>query len=347
MDEQERKPGMERICKWAYEMLNAKREVTLADLVEKFNPKGKDFDNLPEREKKEHEKESERLQSNWTRAAQAIRAVLEAQNAPLRGDVVGPNLALTESILAYNDPVRHYVTETFRPDLDEAGKSKIGRLIAGFLRHPQLRGKTIFLGSGSTVFHVGRQMRETKHHYDQRFMTVNIPLVAYWCEKREKDSPPPVSNVSIPEAVLGTENYRFSTMPGTGYPITVSIVGADGCLYDRTKKEVGFYGNEESVAKNTSLFVQNTRHTVLFCLTSEKVRKGFAVLPITGPPITPPSSQVIRVLVTDEKEKDDDAKIGINDAFTRHGWLIVTEETDWVPVLKKMEEGENTHVKVD
>lgn len=63
-------------------------------------------------------------------------------------------------------------------------------------------------------------------------------------------------------------------MPGPGYPLTVSIVGADGCFYDRGKKEVVFYGNEEVVANNTSLFAQNTRHSVLLCLTSTTIKKG-------------------------------------------------------------------------
>jgi hypothetical protein len=211
-------------------------------------------------------------------------------------------------------------------------KQRIGELIAPFLSDNLLKGKTIFLGNGSTVYHVGLKMCAENRSYDQRFVTVNIPLAALWCESKQ----PPVSQVSIPEAVLDTRTSRIKTMPGPGWPLTVSIVDADGCFYDEDKKEVVLYGKDESEATNTSLFVQNTRHTVLFCLTNTKVKMGFAQNPNTGPPISPPKRGVIRVLVTNERYE-----IAIK-AFEKDGWLIVTELDDWKPVLKKMKEGEST-----
>jgi len=123
-------------------------------------------------------------------------------------------------------------------------------------------------------------------------------------------------------------------MPGPGWPLTISIVGADGCFYDEDKKEVVLYGNEESVATNTSLFVENTRHSVLFCLTNSKIKMGFAPNPNTGPPISPPKRGVIRVLVTDERYENSVK------AFQKDGWMIVTEPAEWEPVLDKMKEGE-------
>ena len=51
----------------------------------------------------------------------------------------------------------------------------------------------------------------------------------------------PVSKISIPEAVLDTQSFRFSTMPGAGWPLTISIVAADGCFYYKDKKEVVLY----------------------------------------------------------------------------------------------------------
>jgi hypothetical protein len=128
-------------------------------------------------------------------------------------------------------------------------------------------------------------------------------------------------------------------MPGPGWPLTISIVGADGCFYDDDKEEVVLYGIEESVATNTSLFVQNTRHSVFFCLTSTKIKMGFAQNPNTGPPIAPPKKGVIRVLVTDERYEP------AVSAFEKDGWLIVTESKDWEPVLRNMKQGESTVVR--
>ena len=152
----------------------------------------------------------------------------------------------------------------------------------------------------------------------------NIPLAALFCEPRQTR---PVSKISIPEAVLDTDTSRFSTMPGLGWPLTVSIVAADGCFYDEDSKKVVLYGNEEAVATNTNIFVQNTRHTVLFCLTSNKIKVGFAPNPNTGPPIRPPKKPVIRVLVTDHRYQR------AVDTLTADDWLIVTEEADWTRVL--------------
>ena len=159
----------------------------------------------------------------------------------------------------------------------------------------------------------------------------NIPLAALFCEPRQTR---PVSKISIPEAVLDTDTSRFSTMPGLGWPLTVSIVAADGCFYDEDSKKVVLYGNEEAVATNTNIFVQNTRHTVLFCLTSNKIKVGFAPNPNTGPPIRPPKKPVIRVLVTDHRYQR------AVDTLTADDWLIVTEEADWTRVLARMEQGE-------
>jgi hypothetical protein len=317
---------MERICRWIYLQLQEHRNVTKEDFLKKFgkDPNGKDL----------HKDKQKTLLTHWNRAFHAVHAILSLQGAGVRKN--RSSLALPERAGADEDrqsAVSRYTTERFQPNRESTAKEHIAGLIAPFLENTLLRGKTIFLGSGSTIFHVGLKM--CGRRYDQRFVTVNIPLAAAWCEYPN----PPVNKISIPEAVLETQTFRFSTMPGPGWPLTISIVGADGCFYDEAKNEVTLYGNEESVATNTSLFVQNTRHSVLFCLTSAKIKRGFAQNPNTGPPISPPKKGVIRVLVTDERYQE------CVKVFEKDDWMIVTEESDWDPVLKRMREGEMTEIR--
>ena len=310
----ESKNEMEAICEWAYDSLQSAGSVTKDQFLQhypKIDP------------------------SIWNRAIHAIHAIMLKGGADIELD--GAGLVLKKMEGYHDSTLSRYTTESFRPDRESDAKQRIGALVASFLKEPLLKGKTIFLGSGSTILHLGLKMCEGGYHYDQRFVTVNIPLAAVWCEKKD----PPVSKINIPEAVLDTHTFRFSTMPGPGWPLTVSIVGADGCFYDEDKEEVVLYGNEESVATNTTLFVQNTRHSVILCLTSAKIRMGFAQNPNTGPPISPPKKGVIRVLVTDQRYQNSVK------AFEKDGWMIVTESAEWGPVLKKMEEGERTEVRLD
>jgi len=319
---------MEKICAWAYERLCTVGHVNRKDFLARFLDPA-----LEDRKKK---KEENNLLSNWNRAIHAIYAILSQSGTKISKERSGLILAAKVAFEDDQSALSRYTTDRFQPKADKEAKQHIGKLIASFLAKPRLRGKTIFLGSGSTIFHVGLEMCEAGHQYDQRFVTVNIPLAAVWCEKKV----PPVNKISIPGAVLDTQTFRFSTMPGPGWPLTVSIVGADGCVYDWDKEELVFYGNEESVATNTNLFVQNTRHSVLFCLTSRKLEMGFAENPNTGPPILPPKKGVIRVLVTDKCEEN------TVKAFEKYGWMIVTEDRDWVPVLGQIEKGEGNIRKV-
>lgn len=309
---------LERVCKWALDKLVSDGSVSNAEIIGKFS----DPNANPDEEKK-------RLAPDCSRAWHAILAILSALKWNIQPN--GSTLLLLdrEKSQELNAPLVRLANPGFQNTETEA-KRQIGDLIAGFLLKPLLSEKTIFLGSGNTILHVGLRMCEEGRHYAQRFVTVNIPLATAWCAR----DVPPVSKISIPEAVLDTHTFRFSTMPGPGYPLTVSIVAADGCYYDDEKKSVVLYGNEESIAANTSLFVKNTRHTVVFCLTSAKIRRGFTQNPNTGPPISPPKKGVIRVLVTDTQSSAS-AKV-----FEKDGWMVVTKADDWQPVLEKMEKGE-------
>jgi hypothetical protein len=316
MAESKKPNEIEESCSWIYGQLTSTGRAAKEDYRKWFReqPFGKNTKN-PD--------------PNWHRASHAVHAILAKHGEPIEPQ--DQALVLHQHERLQHNALDRYKTDRFQTDEESGAKEHIGGLIAPFLLHPSLRKKTIFLGSGSTILNVGLKMCHQNQHYPQRFVTVNIPLAALFCEPRQTR---PVSKISIPEAVLDTDTSRFSTMPGLGWPLTVSIVAADGCFYDEDSKKVVLYGNEEAVATNTNIFVQNTRHTVLFCLTSNKIKVGFAPNPNTGPPIRPPKKPVIRVLVTDHRYQR------AVDTLTADDWLIVTEEADWTKVLARMEQGE-------
>jgi hypothetical protein len=316
MAESKKTNEIEESCGWIYAQLTSTGRVAKNDFFTWFRAQS-------------FGKNTRNPDPNWHRASHAIYAILTKQEKPIEKE--DQALVLHQPERLQHNALDRYMTDRFQTDEESGAKEHIGGLIAPFLLHKSLRKKTIFLGSGSTILNVGLKMCKENQHYPQRFVTVNIPLAALLCEPRQTR---PVSKISIPEAVLDTDTSRFSTMPGLGWPLTVSIVAADGCFYDEDSKKVVLYGNEEAVATNTNLFVQNTRHTVLFCLTSNKIKVGFAANPNTGPPIRPPKKPVIRVLVTDQRYQR------AVDALTADDWLIVTEPADWNKVIEHMEQGE-------
>lgn len=81
------------------------------------------------------------------------------------------------------------------------------------------------------------------------------------------------------------------------------------------------YGNEEAVAANTSLFVQNTRYTVVFCLTTKRIKVGFAPNPNTGPPTRACDVQAIDILMFLESCSKDFLVVS-GDGALRFGRLI-------------------------
>ena len=227
---------------------------------------------------------------------------------------------------------KRYDTPSFVSEEDANAKMKIGDLVASFISEEPVKDKSVFLGSGSTIFHVGLRMWEYGRHYEQQFWTVNIALAAAWCERFDPALRTPVTQISIPEAVLETHTFRFATMRPPRWSPAIAIVSADGCFF-KEKEGVVLYGNAEAVAQNTNLFVENATHSVLCCLSSEKIQKGFAEIPNAGPPIFPPTRRsVVRVLVTNEPPHEVAAR-----AFRAGGWLIVAAQNDWTEVRKIIE----------
>lgn len=250
------------------------------------------------------------LRSDWSRAKNAIMAVKSSD-----GIVVEERDATL--FLRTPSGVPQFATRQFQSDQDVEAKQRIGELVATFLADESLSGKmSVFLGSGSTVFHVGYQM--CKHGpYEQLFATVNIPMAAQWCQ----DDHPPVEQVSIPEAVLETRRARLATIQKPSWSPAIAIVGADGCHYDPVKDEVSFYAMNESVALNTNLFVKNATDLVIVCLASGKMDFGRNMGPLIDLPL---GTEVRRALVTDKPPLK-----AISHAFKKARWTIITEYDDW------------------
>lgn len=280
-------------CAWIANQLRDRGVATKAEFENQFRHEAK-----------------KNLGPDWSNAKYATIGVFNAQGVKL------DNAKTDEIRLSGPFPRSMHSSPRFRPDEDYSSKQRIGRLVAGFLKDKKI---AVFLGSGSTVYHVGIAMCELGP-YDQLLWTVNIPLASHWCEVKN----PPVAGISIPEAVLETKTYRFATMKPPGWASAMVIVGVDGIRYDR-KGEVYLYGNEQSTADNTNLFVENATHSVIYCLTSRKVH--FGPFSNSGPRINPPSKGILRVLVTDKPLSRD-----VGDAFRKDDWIIVAEENDWKQV---------------
>ena len=291
---------MEVHCEWICDQLRKSGRVTKKQFVSEFS-KGQEA----------------KLGPDWSRAMNAVKAILKQLSIEV--EERGPSLVLKGTF----EPSR-YKTKNFQPNQDADAKQRIGELVARFLKDEDLSlGMSVFLGSGSTIFRVGCEMCKYGP-YEQLFATVNLPLANLLCEH----DPPPVDQISIPEAVLETKKCRFATMQKPGWTPATVIVGADGCHYDSERGEVFLYAMDEAVARNTNLFVQNATDLVIVCLASRKI--GFARN--MGPLIFPPRRGVRRALVTDKPPFEAIAK-----AFEKNSWVIITEYSHWVG-LPKLEE---------
>lgn len=110
---------------------------------------------------------------DWNRAAHGVAATLRSMGMTV--EFTRGKVQLTSR---WGD---RYVTAGFRPDENREAKEAIGKLVAQYLEG---HTESVFFGSGSTVFHIGKQMK-TGRLYPQLFTTINIPLVAEWCERNK------------------------------------------------------------------------------------------------------------------------------------------------------------------
>ena len=148
---------VEQQCAWIVKQLGETRRVTHQGFVERFSGTG---DPVPEK-----------LKSDWSRSSRAVAATLNALSIAVAASA--DQLKLVGTL----KPAR-YTTRRFRPDEDFEAKQKIGDLVATFLKSEQSGRVSVFLGSGSTIYHVGLKMAEHGPYEGRLFWTVNIPLAA-------------------------------------------------------------------------------------------------------------------------------------------------------------------------
>jgi DeoR/GlpR family transcriptional regulator of sugar metabolism len=245
-----------------------------------------------------------------------------------RVSVTGSTIEVGEALIRPEEPFgKAFATQGFKADTAYDAKKKIGRLVAEYLAKPELQEKmSVFLGSGSSVFHIGGAMceiaesfrsQDKKSPYEQNYVTVNIPLAAYWSMQLH----PPVKEVTLPGGEIDTDQFRFVRQKDPSRPSAMVVFGADGVYYNPELGTVTLYANSEAIAAITNHYTRTASHSVICCLSSDKMdTRGRN----QGPPIVLPGHHVGRVLVTNQAlEKN------IGDAFARGGWSIVTDERGW------------------
>lgn len=285
---------MEKYVSWILSQLKGTGSASRENFLAAFGSKGK-------------------LESDWARAKHAVKAMLSYLNYPMEeenGNIICPNKLIPS----------WFSSNTFQSNQEIAAKQHIGDLVARFLKDENLCGRmSVFLGSGSTIYHVGVKMIEYGP-YPQLFATVNLPLVMSWCASEK----PPNNQISIPEAVLVTNTCRFSTIQNPKWIPAMTIVGADGYYFDRANQEAKLFAMDPSVAANTSLFVRGASDSVIICVASAKLDY---LGRNKGPYIDPEDARKNNLrlaLVTDKRPHEEIAK-----AFEKAGWVIITEFKDW------------------
>lgn len=261
----------------------------------------------------------------WSRIRSAILGVLGAFDFPV--ELKGRSIELPVA-----EP-KAFESEFFRPFDDLLAKDQIGMLVSYFLRY--VSDRNVLLGSGSTVFHVGRNMIKLveKHprlrRFRQLFWTVNLALAAELSTTKSDV----ISRVSIPEGQLRTMTFRFSQIRPPSWYCPIVVVGADGCYFDspdRNTLNANLYANEAAVAANTNLFIDKAVDSVICCLASRKIAYEQGEGQNAGPHITMPvqakeKEGVNWYLVTDKEPGDRERK-----ALEKANWKIVTKLEDWV-----------------
>ncbi|MCA8988388.1 MAG: hypothetical protein KDA78_12135 [Planctomycetaceae bacterium] len=269
------------------------------------------------------------LSSDWSIASRCVHAVLRSLGYPVTIIGSGEN---AEIITQGGFTQQRYANRFFDPEADVEQKKAIGNLVAQFLK--RVDDRHVFLGSGSTVLHIGRAMKELSDlegPYRQLFWTINVALAAEWAEQ----SNPPVSRLLIPEGQLRTITYRFASVREPKWFCPIVVVSADGCYYDERKGVASLFANESSVAENTNLFMNRAVDCVICCLSSNKIEYHKGRGQNAGPPIYSPNDTEV------EKARESGVKwFLVTDGMPKHpekiealrkkcGWNVVTSVTDW------------------
>jgi hypothetical protein len=308
-------------CDWTYSHLFANSFVTREAFDDRFVPnKSKTLEGEeihPEeltRDGRKREALKRNLDSTWSRVTDAVLSLLEIRKiGGWDNDKKAIRLTTRES--------KRYETDSFRPYDFAEEKAIIGMLVARYLKFRE--GYHVLLGSGSTVFHVGRSMKYFEP-YPQSLWTINFPLMAEWCELGTS----PVDEIQVPKGALKTKTFRYASMKAPPWDAPIVVVGADGCFLDRRANKAKLYANEDSVADNTNRFIEKATDTVICCLVSQKLEKYDRLSGQKSGPIikTKLFDEAIQKFLVTDKNMENNPLI---DALRGDSWKIVTQIEDW------------------
>lgn len=281
------------------------------------------------------------FRSDFTSLAFAIVAAGQELGVPVQYD--GHTLSCEKF------EVQRDATKLFKVYASVEQKEAIGRLVARFLKDEINETRSVFLGSGSTVYWVGRAMAALGK-YAGLWYSVNIPLISYWselagrvesrregasAETRRENLAPPVGAVRIPEGDYLVETCRYDKMLKLSQQtkVRLAVVGADGCYFDSTEQTMLLFANSGPVADNTNAIINMALHAVVCCLTSDKISQD----PPTGPgPDLIKKPAVVGYLVTDKRQPAE-----IVEAFRRQNWHVVTPENPEFPATSSASESDS------
>ena len=184
------------------------------------------------------------LRGDFSRLAHGICAALRKMGVPVvfeGGRIQTPIIEPTP-----------FSTEKFPSEEKAQEKRQIGTLVAAHLKKKPWNRLSVLLGSGTTVYWVGRAIGE-QGNYSQVFHSINIPVLAHWSKMENA----PVKKVTVPEGVFDIETFRYGSMNDftNVKKVGIAVIGADSCLYDAAKPSVELFANEVPVGQITNRIV--------------------------------------------------------------------------------------------
>jgi hypothetical protein len=268
------------------------------------------------------------IRSDWTRISFGIFAACEKLNVP--------GIKRTENELSCDSlECSRHESAYFRIYEKAYDKRAIGTLVAQYLKDLETKPQgaemsSLFIGSGSSAFWVGRAMSYLgPWNKIRQICTINIALLSYWSEltrtwTTDGDPEPPTNFVKIPEGLYEPTQFRYTTMKNLQDQdeIGIAVVGADGCKYDPNKPSVYLFPTSDNIGQNTIRLIKMASIAVICCLTSDKILEK----PPTGPCLRISGRKDIPCyLVTDDKLTNNK----IVKAFADDNWHVVRKKEDW------------------
>lgn len=235
----------------------------------------------------------EKIDPYWSNVTSAIHATLVQLDYHVRFE--------PGSIEILGEPTernhRNYHTEGFRVNDNWDGKDRIGECVGTYLNQTD---REVFLGPGSSVFHVGRHIEKS---VEDRYNTINPAIAAEWASRGPMCNNPPPDQLTVIGGVLDTARFRYPTMrkpDDENRRYSIVVAGADGALvHDKT---CALLFRDYSFANITNRFLSMALHSIVICLTSVKMKSENMR---TGPHLYLPSRKsVIRKFVVTDAEPE-------------------------------------------